>query len=431
MGMLRKKLPKKPLCRPLDQMDLDYTKAQVQKVHKEALKAAATADRIMRAKGARSLERRSKWAHRRANPDKNATPPLPPDTNPSADPNFSFVSSLKAKSPSNPSASQSSTPWWRRIFKFRRSSEKSCEPMFSSPTRAHSIQEPVIPLCVSCSQAANLVRPEPRSATLEAPEEGAHSPKYWMDYEKRTAQENQPLITSVMQSPNEAHRSQYPRFRVLSAGTKNGEPFTTVLPDTDQLNNQSSAVLNDQMAETRNHEQGVQSTLLPDASSEHQASSMRHPAAELGLGNVSRPNVPQKVEDFNPDASTHLEGSHNPSIGAPLCPTKSYSTFITNPYLGLPIHSYHSTGRDAVGQALLDDPYSNVRVHSDELTRRDAFEQDPLDDQYSPLSSADSHFAIPIKRRKDSASATPPQRRNQNTANVTAPPPPDVERKDL
>jgi hypothetical protein len=286
--MLRKKLPKKPLCRPLDQMDLDYTEAQVQRVHKEALKAAATADRIMRAKGARSLERRSKWVHRRANPDKNTTPAFPPDTNPSADPNFSFVSSLKAKSPSKPSASQSSKPWWRRIFKFRRSSEKSCEPMFPSPNRAHSIQELVIPLCVSCSQAANLGRPEPRSATLEALEEGAHSPRYWMDYEKRTAPENKPFITSVTQSPDESHRPQYPRFRVLSAGTKDGEPFTAVLPDTDQLNKQPSAVLNNQTAERRIREQGVQSFLLPDVASEHQASSMRHPAVELGLENLSR-----------------------------------------------------------------------------------------------------------------------------------------------
>jgi hypothetical protein len=144
-----------------------------------------------------------------------------------------------------------------------------------------------------------------------------------------------------------------------------------------------------------------------------------------------RPNGPQPVEDFNPDASTHLEESHNPSIGAPLCPTKSYSSFITNPYLGLPIHLYDSTGRDAVGQNPLDDPYSNVRVDWDELRRRDAVEQDTLEDPYSPPSSADSHFAIPIERRKDSASATPPQRRNQNTTNVAAPPPPDVERKDL
>lgn len=109
-----------------------------------------------------------------------------------------------------------------------------------------------------------------------------------MDYEKTFAPENKPLIVSVMQLPNEARQLKHPRLRVLSAGTKDGEPFAKVLLDTDQLNKEPPAVLNDQKTESRTREQGIQSTSLPDAACEHQASPMRHLAAESGLENMSR-----------------------------------------------------------------------------------------------------------------------------------------------
>jgi hypothetical protein len=109
-----------------------------------------------------------------------------------------------------------------------------------------------------------------------------------MDYERTFAPEDKPLIVSVMQLANEAHHPQHPRLRVLSAGTKDGEPFAKVLLDTDQLNKEPSAVLNDQIAESRTREQVLQPNLVPDAAGEQQTSSMRHPAAELGQENMAR-----------------------------------------------------------------------------------------------------------------------------------------------
>jgi len=101
-----------------------------------------------------------------------------------------------------------------------------------------------------------------------------------MDHERTFAPEDKPIIVSVMQLPNEAHHPQHPRLRVLSAGTKDGEPFAKVLLDTDQLNKEPSAVLNDQIAESRTREQGVQT--------KQQVPLVRHPAAELGQENVAR-----------------------------------------------------------------------------------------------------------------------------------------------
>lgn len=134
----------------------------------------------------------------------------------------------------------------------------------------------------------------------------------------------------------------------------------------------------------------------------------------------------------SPDLSRLPEESHDSSANAPLRPTKSHSSFVTNPYAAdVRIHWDASIGRYVIGKNPLGGPDSDIRINCDVFRDRVTVGESPLEDPYSLPSSTDSHFAVPIIRRRDSGSAISPQQRNQDTTNVAAPPAPDAEREDL
>jgi len=146
----------------------------------------------------------------------------------------------------------------------------------------------------------------------------------------------------------------------------------------------------------------------------------------------TRPGVPQPMVKMKPDLSRLPEESHDSSAKAPLRPTKSHPSFVTNPYAAdVSIHWNASIGRYVIGPNPSEDPESDARRHWVAFRDRVTVAEEPLEDPYSLPSSTDSHFAVPIIRRRDSGSAISPEQPRHDATNVVAPPAPEAERGDL